>query len=551
MNGMLGHPVPVALAGDRWEGLRTLVWARLLVAALALPFGILLRPDTSLTAWRLLTLALVVVAVASAVGWLGAALRRGHGIQVGLNLTFDVLLVTGLSTLTGGQHSPFALFYVLVVITGGLQAGLAGGLITALASGTAFLALQPDSGGLTTPLLGAALPKPNMFGALLIVLGVLASALRQRVRRAREHLERAARELERVRFDNDVILRHLTSGVITLDGTGALAYLNPAAEAVLGIRLEDARGRNVQEALPERLRPLREVLLGVLERHTVQTRGEVQLQSVGGPMLPIGLSTNMLRHDGEITGVVAVFTDLTEVREMEARARRNQTLAEVGALAAGIAHELRNGLSPINGSVECLQRELKLEGENAQLMSLIQAECSRLNRFVTDLLTYSKERPLVRETIDLNETLADLCEHLARDPRRGAGVSVRFEPGEGSAEVPADREQLRQVWLNLAGNAFEAMETSGALIVRWRAAGAQQVTVEFIDDGPGIKAEDMAHVGQPFFTTKKGGTGLGLAIAQRIVERHSGVLSLRPAAERGTAVQVTLPGAVAAVVAAA
>ena len=551
MRQTLGHAVSVSPALDRWEGLRTLVWARMLVAALALPFGILLRPEALLTAWRLLAVALLVVTVASAVGWLGTMLRRGLGVQVTLHLVFDVLFVTALATVTGGQQSPFALFYVLVAITGGLQAGLSGGLLAALGSGIAFLALQADSGGLTSPLMGAALPKPNMFGALLLVLGVLSSALRQRVRRAREHLERAARELERVRFDNDVILRHLTSGVITLDGTGALAYLNPAAEAVLGVRLVDLRGRNVQEALPERLRPLREVLLGVLERHTVQTRGELQLESLAGPMLPIGLSTNMLRHDDEITGVVAVFTDLTEVREMEARARRNQTLAEVGALAAGIAHELRNGLSPINGSVECLQRELKLEGENAQLMSLIQAECNRLNRFVTDLLTYSKERPLVREAVDLNETLADLCENLARDPRRGRAVTVRFEPGEGAAAIPGDREQLRQVWLNLAGNAFEAMGESGALIVRWRTPDAEHVSVEFIDDGPGIKPEDLAHVGQPFFTTKKGGTGLGLAIAQRIVERHAGVLSLHPAAERGTVVQVTLPGDAAALMRAA
>ena len=551
MDSSLGNPVSTALAGDRWEGLRTLVWARLLVAALALPFGILLRPDPSYTAWRLLTLALGVVAVASAIGWFGTTLRRGHAVQVYLHLTFDVFLVTSLAALTGGHQSPFALFYVLVVLTGGLQAGLAGGLVSAVAASVAFLALNPSGQGLVNPGLGAALPKPGMFGTLLIVLGVLASALRKRVKRAREHMERSARELDRVRFDNDVILRHLTSGVITLDGNGILAYLNPAAEDVLGVHLAEVRGRWVQEALPERLQPLRDALLGGLERHALQTRGELLLKGATGRELPVGLSTNVLRHDGEVTGVVAVFSDLTEVREMEAQARRNQTLAEVGALAAGIAHELRNGLSPINGSVECLQRELKLEGENAQLMALIQTECSRLNRFVTDLLTYSRERPLVKEMLDLNENLADLCEHLARDPRRGRNVSVRFQPGQGGAEVPADREQLRQVWLNLAGNAFEAMGETGSLFVRWQVNGHGQVVVEFVDDGPGIKPEDLVRVGQPFFTTKKGGTGLGLAIAQRIVERHAGVLAIKPAPERGTIVRVTLPGVVDAAVRAA
>src|SRR6185295_12836674 len=127
---------------------------------------------------------------------------RGHAVQVYLHLAFDVFLVTSLAAMTGGHQSPFALFYVLVVLTGGLQAGLGGGLVTAVAASMAFLALNPGGPGLVNPGLGAALPKPGMFGTLLMVLGVLAAALQQRAKRAGERLERAARELDRVRFDN-------------------------------------------------------------------------------------------------------------------------------------------------------------------------------------------------------------------------------------------------------------------------------------------------------------------------------------------------------------
>jgi signal transduction histidine kinase len=206
---------------------------------------------------------------------------------------------------------------------------------------------------------------------------------------------------------------------------------------------------------------------------------------------------------------------------MERRARRNQTLAEVGALAAAIAHELRNGLNPISGSVECLQRELKLEGENAQLMELISTESARLNRFVTDLLGYARERDLVMETLDLDETLAELCETVGRDQ--------------------GDREQLRQVWLNLSINALEAMGPGGTMRVRCRTTETSLAVVEFEDTGSGIAAEDLPRVGQPFFTTKQGGTGLGLAIAQRIVERHGGTLVLDSTLGRGTVARVTLP----------
>jgi signal transduction histidine kinase len=238
---------------------------------------------------------------------------------------------------------------------------------------------------------------------------------------------------------------------------------------------------------------------------------------------------------------VAVFQDLTNVRDMERRARRNETLAEVGALAAGIAHELRNGLKPISGSVEFLQRELQPEGENAVLMGLIVRECTRLNRFVTDLLNYARERDLVTEPLDLGAQLAELCETARRDPRGAAGVRVVCDAPVEPVRLRADREQLWQVWLNLVNNALDAMADGGTLTVRWRPAPDGSAIVEFADDGVGMAPDALPRVGEPFFTTKPGGTGLGVAIAQRIVERHGGTLAFTSAPGRGTVARVDLP----------
>jgi signal transduction histidine kinase len=246
-----------------------------------------------------------------------------------------------------------------------------------------------------------------------------------------------------------------------------------------------------------------------------------------------------------------VFQDLTEVREMERRARRNETLAEVGALAAGIAHELRNGLKPIAGSVEYLQRELKPEGETAELMDLIARESGRLNKFVSDLLSYSRERDLALECVDLDDVLRDVLAALSHDPRKGDGIALKYESGDSPIQLQVDREQLRQVWINLAVNAMEAMEGHGTLTIRWHGDAGAPVVVEFQDDGPGIAAEDLPRVGEPFFTTKRGGTGLGLAIAQRIVERHAGVLTLESEAGHGTTARVQLPAAAVALAPAA
>jgi signal transduction histidine kinase len=205
-----------------------------------------------------------------------------------------------------------------------------------------------------------------------------------------------------------------------------------------------------------------------------------------------------------------------------------------------VAHELRNGLTPIGGSVECLQRELKLEGENAVLMQLIMTETQRLHRFVTDLLNYTRDRELMTEPMNLDEELAELARELERDPRRGQ-VAVRCLPGPRPGEVLADRGQMRQVWLNLAANALEAMEGPGTLTLGWREGEKGQLVVEIADTGSGISPEDLAQVGKPFFTTKARGTGLGLAIALRIVERHGGSLLVDSAPGRGTTVRVSLP----------
>ena len=536
-----------AVSRDRWRRIGTLIWARLLVASLALPVGLVLGADTSEESWRLLGAALLAVGLLSVVFRVAAALQRGYLVQIYSHLAADVALVTLLAAVTGARESQFVLFYVLVTLAGGAQAGLIGGLSTAAASCVAYLVLPGIAAALPvrSDALGmAASLNPGMLLALLAMLGVLAGLLGRGVQSTRADLVRASRELDRVRFDNDVILRHLTSGVITVERSGVVSYLNPAAEEVLELRLVDVVGRPLSSALVERLKPLRDTLEEVLKSNRSRLRGEVLMRTTAGRELPIGVSTNALTHEGEVTGVVAIFTDLSEVREMEQRARRNQTLAELGALAAGIAHELRNGLNPISGSVECLQRELKLEGENAQLMELIGTECARLNRFVTDLLAYSKERTLAREAIPLEENLAELCEELKRDPRRRRNATVRFEAGEVPLQVQADREQLRQVWLNLAVNALEAIGDRGTLTVRCRTADDGQVTVEFVDDGNGIVAEDLPRIAQPFFTTKQGGTGLGLAIAQRIVERHGGSLAFESTPGRGTVARVTLPGEV-------
>jgi len=548
----MGETLP-STDGAGWHALATLVRARLVVGTLALPLGLLLRPDGDPAPVSFVLWSFAVLLGLSALYGLGIRLRRAFEAQLYTQLILDLVMITALATLTGGQESQFTLFLALVVITGGVVGRLPGGLFASAGACAAYLTLPWATIAVSGQ--GSAfaegLPRPGISIAFLLIVGVLSGVLGQRVQRAHADLARTTRELDRVRVDNDVILRHLTTGVLTVDAKGRVSYLNPAAEHVLGVQLAEAVGRPLDDALPARLQGLREIMMETLQGGTPRTRAEIKLKTPAGRPLPLGASTSLLVHEATEPGCVAVFQDLTDVREMERRMRRSETLAEVGALAAGIAHELRNGLNPISGSVECLQRELRLEGENATLMDLISRESQRLNRFVTDLLAYAKERDLALTPVDLADHLNELSEVVEHDPRRPAGVNVRIEAGEPDVAVAVDVDQMRQVWLNLATNAFQAIEKEGELVVRWWVEDKEHVVIEFSDNGPGIPAEDLSQVGQPFFTTKEGGTGLGLAIAQRIVERHGGALTLSSAPGSGTTVRVVLVRAPAAVAQAA
>ena len=523
-----------------WRMLRPLLLGRPLVAAVALPVGLLMRPDLVGHPSRFALLALVLALGVSAF-WMFVA-RRVEAVrpQLAAQLGLDLVLVTALAACTGGEGSQFVLFYMLVVITGGVFGRLTGGLLAAAGAVMGFLWLPR-----LADRFGASLPnhvQPEVMVSFLACVGILAGVLGERVQRTVGQLARTERELDRVRLDNGTILRHLATGILTVDADGRVNDMNPAAENVLGLRAEDVRGLPLDQALPPRLAALRELIRHSLRTRTGRARAEVEVAAGTGRTLPLGASTNVLLHEDQLTGIVAVFQDLSAVRDMERRVRRSETLAEVGALAAGIAHELRNGLKPISGSVEVLQRELKLEGETAELMDLVARESARLNKFVTDLLTYSRERDLALEPVSLELILRDLAGSLRHDPRRATGVVVEVVPGTEDVQISVDTEQMRQVWLNLASNALEAMGERGTLTITWVTCGEGQVAVEFRDQGPGIPADDLRRMGEPFFTTKRGGTGLGLAIAQRIVERHAGVLTLESVAGQGTTARVQLPG---------
>jgi len=549
-----------ARAGEAWRqesagddllrALAALVRWRAIVGLGALGLGLLIRPDVPAGA-RLTVLvgACAVLAVTTLGSGLLLRTRRWPTAQGWLQAVGDCVLVTALSSLTGGSDSQFVLFYALAVLWAGIVLETTGGLLIAALASCGYLALP-----MLAPLLGAAewataatsaaspVPaSPSLVGFLLI-LGAAAGTLGERSRRTRQTLARASREVERARLDTDRILESMTSGVLTLDVQGTILHSNRAAAVLLlGRRAGDIRGRAAREVIGEGGLPLLERITATLSSGRPLSREEVTLTAGDGREVPVGLSTSFLtEEDGTRRGVIAVFADLSEFKAVEERARRSETLAYIGQLSAGIAHEIRNCLNPISGSVEYLQKELTLEGENAHLMGLIVRECERLNRFVTELLDYAREPRFLIEAVPVHELVADALDLARRHPAWRPEIALALEDAGDGCAARLDREHFKRVLTNLLQNAIEAQEGPGRVTVRIRPLGERRVTVEVHDTGPGIPAEHLDRVVEPFFTTKRGGTGLGLAIATRIIERLGGRLAVTSAPGKGTTFTLTL-----------
>ncbi|HEV8480455.1 MAG TPA: ATP-binding protein [Candidatus Eisenbacteria bacterium] len=537
--------------GPAWRSLQHLVRYRMLVAAITLPLAFLLGPDEAMGQRTLALLPVAsTLAVLSVIYMTGLAWGGWPRLQMGVQLAMDVMLVTWLASLTGGRHSQFVLFYVLVILSGGVLFDARGGLAVALASAACFLALPLVPGrtalsswtdglveGFTSPTL------PLLVG-IFVAIGLLGGYLGWSVRRnsaslekAKSEAEHAEREARQLRLDTECILSSMSTGVLTVDAQGRVLHLNPSAAEILGVEPLGASGRPLDDLLGHD-GPLLERLNETLSSGRTVHRQEMRVRA-GALARPIGVSTSVLLDEaGERRGVIAVMADLSEIKAAEDRARRSETLAAIGQLSAHIAHEIRNAVVPIAGSVEILEKELTLRGENQRLLVLVSRECDRLNRFVTELLDYVREPILATDVVCVNDVVRDVLDLLRRHPL-GRTARLALEDDGRVLWARADGEQLKRAFVNLAQNAVESMEGKGELLVKLAPAG-DNIEIAFQDQGPGIAPENLSRILEPFFTTKREGTGLGLSIASRIVERHGGSLRVVSAPGNGTSIIVEL-----------
>lgn len=461
----------------------------------------------------------------------------------------DLVITSVLVHVTGGAQSAYVFFYLLSIIAAALVRYRKGAVIVAAMSFVLYATVSiagwmrwlPMPGG--TRFLPWDLPTLSLVRLLVVNAGAftavafLAAYLGQQLAHAGIKLETQEARTKDLAALNEDVIRCLSSGLVTIDPAGRVLTFNEAAEEILKVPQDRAVGRSLGEIAPE--------LAALLS--SLDARGVVRRASVDARSVVLGVSVSPLTdHQGAPAGRVVNFQDLTELRRMENQVKRAERLAAIGQMAAGVAHEIRNPLASISGSIELLKSALPREDENATLMEIVLREVDRLNGLVTDLLEYARPRERMPASIDVGALLAETVRVFAQD-RSAPKLAVRFDPppGDEAITVTADPAQLRQVVWNLLRNAAEAMPDGGEIVVSLAAEGGM-AEVSVTDQGVGIAADEQERIFEPFYTTKTRGSGLGLPTVHRIVTEHGGTIALRSAPGAGTRVTFRLPAAAAA-----
>jgi two-component system sensor histidine kinase PilS (NtrC family) len=463
----------------------------------------------------------------------------------------DVLIETAIVHYSGGATSQFSLVFCLSIIAAAALLQMHGGLGIAVLASACYAGYGAAEMNGLLPATAAAVPEAPEAGffvrvymhvSLFFVVGAIAGYFSQHVRRRGHQLESAESKLKQLRLDTEQILEDMSSGVLVADSRGKILVTNPAAEQILGVDKNDVVELQIEAAFEALMPEFAREVLAALERGQGKSRHEITVRRHNGSLLPLGLSTSILKDDaGATRGVIAVFQDLTEVRRMEERMRKADRLAAIGELSAGIAHELRNPLASISGSIEMLSNELKLAGDSRRLMDLIIKESDRLNKIISDFLEFARLRPPKRRVVSLRKCIEEVLPLIANDPSLKTGIETEVRHKDGDIIAEIDEEQIKQVIWNLTLNAYEAMKGRGTLVIETSREPEGAARIAFQDRGPGLDGGVKTRLFEPFFTTKEGGTGLGLAIANKIVEAHGGKIEARNRERSGAEFSVVLP----------
>jgi len=453
-----------------------------------------------------------------------------------VQITMDIAAEAVLIYITGGIESTFSFMFPLSILSAGivlnrracyifatLSSVLYGGLLD-----LQFYGIIGNSPSLT-------FTEKNLFYNIFAyitafyIVAFLSGYLSEKLYKATRNLEEKDTVVSDLKALSEYIIESMPSGVFTTDMDRKIISFNTSAQEITGLSQAEVTGRTPDDIFPF-LRDSREPFDRI--------DGEIHRD---GRILSVGMRISSLRDSsGKPIGMIGVFQDLTELKTMEAEVKRKEKWAVIGRLSASIAHELRNPLAALKGSMEML-REKRVSEEHADhLMEIALSEMDRLNAIITDFLLYAKPRELNKQSFDVHQALRDITMLLRNDGTSGKHVEISTRL-DGALFITGDAGQIQQVFWNLCRNAVDAVSDGGTIEI-YTEQHNNTVEIFFRDNGKGINKSDTDNVFYPFYTTKERGTGLGLSIALKIAEEHGGKIEVDSGgAGKGSTFKVILP----------
>ncbi len=528
--------------------LQWLMGGRLVVAAVLLggTLAVAVAGDSdfgSFTAQLLQVLIAGIFAASIAFAWQLGRGARDTGLARA-QVAFDLMVITCLVYVTGGVASVFTFLYGVTILMAALLLGPGAAGTTSIVAVVAYVALSVGlaSGDLPYPpdqdearyLRGVENISFTLLSTTvgLALVAVLAGTLAERLRRAGGALLRATESARSLARLNDDIVRSITSGLATTDLAGTIETVNPAAAAMFGATADSLVGRRVSSLLP------------LDEAAGDAHRGEGEAHREDGTAFLVGWNATRLLDEGDaVIGKVYSFQDLTEIVELRRAKTHADRLATLGRLAAGLAHEIRNPLSSISGSVELVRESQALDEEERNLLGVVIGEVARLNDLVTTMLQVGRPREPQRAKRDIAALVAEVVEIAKRGPAKNRRVRIEWERPERPVEAQVDGDQVRQVVWNLLKNAIEASPTDSRVDVRVVGDDAGATLVEIQDQGQGIAADERARLFETFWSGRVHGVGLGLALVKQIVDAHHATIDVESEPGKGATFRVTFPAA--------
>jgi len=479
-------------------------------------------------------------------------LKVHYRYNIYLQIAVDVFTITSLIFMFGNTQIDYSLFYTLVIIYSAIFLGRKGGFFVASIASIfygIFLNLEFYQLAPSLPIIkvsyemNAADALTNLIVRItsFYVLAFLASFIIEQEKKTSTLLEAKASEFNQLDRLSRSIVESVYTGVMTIDLNNVIKTFNAAAEEITGFSRAKVQGLNIQDVFPE--------FLQFLNKETIDEQNKARIEIVitgrNREKINLGLSVApLIGKSSKQIGNILIFQNITQIKQMEKALEKNRNMALIGEMAAGWAHEVRNPLAAITGSIELLKQEMKPEGTNKRLMEIVLRGKDQLENFVRNFLLLARTVPAARETVDLNRIIEEIMEAIVLNKAWNGKIEIN-KLFSNDVRIFANKEQVRQILNNILTNAVEAMEEGGLLSVETKRfeSDDRKTYAEIVisDTGCGIAEDDLSKIFEPFFTKKIQGTGLGLAIVNHLVEGYKGKIEILSREGQGTICRLLLP----------